>query len=93
MGALFARLIQKQVDSMILPVSSTSNKHTRILNDSVQIGEYFNFIHEDERSAMYHAAIGQLRQYTKDGKAKHDDVADACSGLINFFRSMLREQF
>ena len=78
---------------MILPVSSTTNKHTRILNDSVQINEYFRFTPEEQRTAMYHAALGQLRQYTKDGKAKHDDVADACSGLMAFYRAMLSDMF
>ena len=94
MGALYARLLQKEVnDTMILPVSSTTNKHTRILNDSVQINEYFRFTPEEQRTAMYHAALGQLRQYTKDGKAKHDDVADACSGLMAFYRAMLSDMF
>lgn len=94
MGALYARMLQKELpNTMILPVSSTTNKHTRILNDSVQINSYFYFHPEIERSAMYHAAIGQLRQYTKDGKAKHDDVADACSGLMAFYRAMLSDYF
>lgn len=94
MGSLVAKIIRKEVPTtMILPVHSSSNKQTRILNDSVQICEYFHFIHESDRSAMYHAAIGQLRQYTKDGKAKNDDVADACSGLMTFIRSMLSKLF
>jgi predicted phage terminase large subunit-like protein len=90
MGAMFGRNLQKLLDdTQILAASSTTHKHTRILNDSVSICEYFRFKHEDERDPMYHNAIGQLRLYTKDGKAKHDDMPDACSGLMNFIRSML----
>ena len=90
MGAMFGRNLQKLLeDTQILSASSTTHKHTRILNDSVSICEYFRFKHEDERDAMYHNAIVQLRLYTKDGKAKHDDMPDACSGLMMFIRSML----
>lgn len=90
MGAMFGRSLQKMLtETQILPASSTTHKHTRILNDSVSICEYFKFKDEHERSAMYHDAIGQLRNYTKDGKAKHDDMPDACSGLMTFIRSML----
>lgn len=89
-GALFGRLLQKELkETTVLLVPSTTHKHTRILNDSVSINEYFMFKDEQSRSAMYHDAIGQLRLYTKDGKAKHDDMPDACSGLMTFIRSML----
>ena len=93
-GALFGRLLQKEVnDTTILFAHSTTHKHTRILNDSVSICEYFRFKDEESRSPMYHDAIGQLRLYTKDGKAKHDDMPDACSGLMTFIRSMLSELY
>ena len=94
MGAMFGRNLQKLVnDTTILFASSTTHKHTRILNDSVSICEYFRFKDEESRSPMYHDAIGQLKLYTKDGKAKHDDMPDACSGLMTFIRSMLSELY
>jgi len=94
MGAMFGRNLQKLVnDTTILFASSTTHKHTRILNDSVSICEYFRFKDEENRTPMYHDAIGQLRLYTKDGKAKHDDMPDACSGLMTFIRSMLSELY
>jgi PBSX family phage terminase large subunit len=90
MGAMFGRQLRKMVpECNILSASSTTHKHTRILNDSVAICEYFRFIDEQHRPQMYHDAVGQLRSYTKDGKAKHDDVADACSGLITFIRNTM----
>lgn len=89
-GALFSRLLQKELkDTMVLGVFNSTNKHTRILMDSVFITEYYRFKDELERSEMYNNAIAQLRLYTKDGKAKHDDAADAMSGLSLFIRSML----
>ena len=94
MGAMFGRNLQKLVnDTTILFASSTTHKHTRILNDSVSICEYFRFKDEENRTPMYHDAIGQLKLYTKDGKAKHDDMPDACSGLMTFIRSMLSELY
>lgn len=94
MGAMFGRNLQKLVkDTTILFASSTTHKHTRILNDSVSICEYFRFKDEGYRDEMYHNAIGQLRLYTKDGKAKHDDMPDACSGLMTFIRSMLSDLY
>lgn len=91
MGGMFKKNLEKQMIGnacVILSASSTTHKHTRILNDSVDICEYFRFIDEIDRSPMYHNAVGQMRSYTKDGKAKHDDSPDAASGLIRFCRTM-----
>lgn len=94
MGAMFGRNLQKLLtDTTILFASSTTHKHTRILNDSVSICEYFRFKDEQYRNEMYHNAVGQLKLYTKDGKAKHDDMPDACSGLMTFIRSMLSDLY
>ena len=94
MGGMYTRNLQKQVSGcQILGASSTTNKHTRILMDMPFIMEYFIFKHESERTPMYEDAIRQLCMYTKDGKAKHDDVPDAASGLAMFIRSMLPKQY
>jgi PBSX family phage terminase large subunit len=94
MGGMFSRNLQKVTpQTKILPAASTSNKHTRILMDMPFIMEYFVFKHESERSPMYEEAIRQLCMYTKDGKAKHDDVADAASGLAMFIRAMLPKYY
>jgi PBSX family phage terminase large subunit len=93
-GAMFARNLQKVTPkTKILQAVSTSNKHTRILMDMPFIMEYFIFKHESERTPMYEDAIRKLCMYTKDGKAKHDDVPDACSGLAMFIRAMLPKYY
>lgn len=90
MGSMFARNLQKELtQTTVYTANSTANKHTRILMDMPFIMEYFIFKHESERSPMYEAAIRQLCMYTKDGKAKHDDVPDAASGLAIFIRGCL----
>jgi PBSX family phage terminase large subunit len=94
LGAMYARNLQKAVPQVkVLQATSTSNKHTRILMDMPFIMEYFIFKHESERSPMYDEAIRQLCMYTKDGKAKHDDVPDAASGLAMFIRAMLPKYY
>lgn len=94
MGGMYARNLQKVTpQTKILPANSTANKHTRILMDMPFIMEYFIFKHESERTPMYEDAIRQLCMYTKDGKAKHDDVADASSGLAMFIRAMLPKYY
>jgi PBSX family phage terminase large subunit len=94
MGGMFARNIQKELKvTKVLAAASTSNKHTRILMDMPFIMEYFIFKHESERSPMYEDAIRQLCMYTKDGKAKHDDMPDAASGLAMFIRAMLPKYY
>ena len=64
-----------------------------ILMDSPAINNYFMFKEQSERNAMYEAALDQLSIYTKDGKAKHDDSADAASGLVRFVQSMLPDYY
>lgn len=94
MGAMFGRqLVKLNPATEIYPAHSTTHKHTRILNDSVMICEYFRFLNESERSPMYHNAIVQLRNYTKDGKSAHDDAADCASGLITFIRGILSHYY
>lgn len=93
-GAMFGRNIAKlQPATKILPATSTTHKHTRIIMEMPHIMEYFVFKHESERSPMYTKAMNQLFNYTKDGKAKHDDVADAMSGLSIFTRAMLKKYY
>jgi PBSX family phage terminase large subunit len=94
MGGMYARNLQKLNPQIkVLGASSITNKHTRILMDMPFIMEYFIFKHESERSPMYEDAIRKLCMYTKDGKAKHDDVPDAASGLAMFIRSMLPKYY
>jgi len=90
MGAMFSRNLQKLLPSTrCLPANSTTHKHTRIYMDSVFINNYFYF--KKDPPAMYEGALNQMGLYTKDGKAKHDDVADTASGLSIFLRAMFKK--
>ncbi len=89
MGAMFARNLQKEVKSCsILQANSSTNKHTRIIHDSAFIKKYFVFLHPEFQSPEYKKFIDQLCKYLKEGKVKHNDAADACSGLAMFVRSL-----
>ncbi len=90
MGAMFARNLQKLTPNcQILTAVSTTNKHTRIVMDSVFINEYCYFKHESERNEMYELFLNKLALYTKDGKCKEDDAPDSLSGLVIFIRGCL----
>lgn len=94
MGAMFGRNLEKLLNNcQVLFANSSSNKHTRILMDSVFISESMYFLEESERSQVYENYLNQMALYTKDGKAKHDDAPDATSGLAIFIRSMLNDIF
>lgn len=89
MGHLFAKNLQKLVPScQILTATSTTNKHTRIIMDSVFINDVMIFKHETERNAMYELFLNKLSLYTKDGKCKQDDAPDSLSGLAMFIRGV-----
>lgn len=90
MGAMFARNLKTLTPkSSILTAHATTNKHTRIIMDSVFINETFIYLAEQHRSPMYEAALTQMSLYVKDGSAKHDDAADCASGLAIFYRALL----
>ena len=90
MGGMFKRDLEKLVKScMMLGVTSTSNKHTRILMASGFIKKYCYFLTEEHQSDQYKTAFKQLTMYVKKDVNKKDDAADALSGLIIFIQSML----
>lgn len=92
LGAMYNRNLQKMVPGcQCLPVTSTTNKHTRIIMDACFVSEYFYF--KDKAEPMYELALRQMCSYTKDGKAKHDDAADAITGLAIFLRGLLPNLF
>jgi predicted phage terminase large subunit-like protein len=94
MGAMFSRQLKTLAnETQILQAASTTNKHTRILMDSVFINEYCYFKHETERNGMYELFLNKLSLYTKDGKEKQDDAPDSLSGLVMFIRAMLKHLY
>jgi phage terminase large subunit len=91
MGSMYASDLAKlAVNTQVLRKHEQSNKHTRIINDSFYISQRFLFLDESERDAQYVQYIKQLRSYTKDGKAKHDDAPDATSGVWRFIKAQIQ---
>ena len=94
MGAMYGRELQKQVtDCHVQLISNDTNKHTRILMSAPFIEAHFIFRHQSEWTGQYAQFMQQLFTYTKDGKAKHDDAADAASGLVSFVQRMLSDYY
>lgn len=90
MGAMYGRNLAKELKvCQVVPAVSTGNKHTRILMDAGFIKKYCVFLHQDHQDDEYKAFMKQLCGYLKSGKSKHDDAADAMSGLVIFIRAML----
>lgn len=85
MGAIFGRTLSTlATNTSILPCTSTSNKHTRIMMDALLINNFFKF--RKDAGVMYDSYLKQLTNYTT--KSKHDDAPDATSGLACFVRAM-----
>lgn len=67
--------------------ANTQNKETRILMKSGEIKEFVYFRNDYTLGSDYDKFIRQLTGYVKMGKNKHDDAADAITGLAEeFFR-------
>lgn len=75
--------------SRILGVTSTTNKHTRIMMDSGFIKKYFVFRNDYAVGSDYDKFMKNLTTYLKNGTSKHDDGPDSASGLAKMFRSFL----
>ena len=88
MGAMFARMLQKQVKGKILQVHNTTNKQTRILMNSVFIQQRVNFVRPGTpESELF---IDNVMNYSKEGKNKNDDAPDCLAGLSIFAQSMFK---
>ena len=88
MGAMFSRMLQKQVKTKILQVHNTTNKQTRILMNSVFIQQRINFVRPGTpESELF---IDNVMNYSKEGKNKNDDAPDCLAGLSIFAQSMFK---
>jgi PBSX family phage terminase large subunit len=91
MGAMYGRNLTKESQGTfsVLPARSTTNKHTRIINDAYFIKRNFVFIAPEHQSEEYRAFMNELVMYNKDPKLnKHDDAPDAASGLSIFIQGL-----
>jgi predicted transcriptional regulator len=101
MGAMFGRAIRAALESEgveVRMVTSTTNKHTRIIMEAPFIQSYMHFRPQTERSAEYANFFRMATQYDKSEKENkdrklHDDPIDALSGLAKMLRRELSHIF
>jgi PBSX family phage terminase large subunit len=92
MGAMYKRILEQQLKGVwVGGATSTQNKFARIYNDSIFIHEYIYY--PKNKTPQMEAALTQMAEFTRDGKAKHDDAADAMSGLSIFARGMFKHRW
>ena len=94
-GKMFARELREKLEgsTTILPVASTTNKHTRIMMQSAFIKKYFRFREDWETIPEYGRFMRELTGYLKTGKAKHDDAPDALTSLAMMVKRFVDGDF
>jgi predicted phage terminase large subunit-like protein len=95
MGAMYGRRMRDEYHpSKVLLVSSTTNKHTRILMEAPFIMDYVYFLAPEERSEEYQIFLNHVLSYDQDHKKnKHDDHMDALSGISMMARGFFPSVF
>ena len=63
---------------------TSTNKHTRIIMKSGDVKEHFYFRSDIQNHEEYKKYLYELTHYSKNGKVKHDDAADATTMLAEF---------
>jgi predicted phage terminase large subunit-like protein len=92
-GTMYIQLVNLQGlngRTALIPMNASANKHTRIIQASIFINEYFYFLDssEYEIGSDYDRFIRNLVSYTKKkGESKHDDAPDCCAGLARMILS------
>lgn len=94
MGAMFLKALRKLLPNlMILGITSTANKHTRIIMEAGNIKKNFRFLAPEFQSDEYKTMMKYLCAYKKEGKSEVDDPADAMSGLSVFAQGVLPHNY
>ena len=94
MGAMYMKTIRKMSPNCaVLGITSTANKHTRIIMEAGFIMRNFYFLSPNHQSQEYKEFIRQICAYKKEGKTAVDDAPDALSGLSIFVQSMLTHYY
>lgn len=88
MGAMFARNLQKETRTRILPVHNSTNKMTRIIMQSIWIQQRIIFVNNN--SPECELFLQNVLHFSKEGKNKNDDAPDCLAGLSIFAQSMFR---
>lgn len=95
-GMMFARMLRQYVEpAIVMPITNTTNKATRILMQYGFIKDYVYFLHPDDikPGSPYDLFMRQVFGYMKNGTSKHDDAPDALAGLAMFAGSYLPHLF
>ena len=94
-GSLFYKDVQKNTTSQtnLIGVFQTSNKHSRIIQNSHFVRTHFVFRNDYTAGSDYDKAMKQLFSYTKDGKAKHDDAPDSITLLSYVAQDYFKRNF
>lgn len=96
-GKGFARNLQTLINGKsradVSWIAKTTNKETRILMKSGQVKSYFYFMKDYEAGSDYDRFMRQLTSYSKAGKNKHDDSADAVTGLAEILLTSQEIEF
>jgi predicted phage terminase large subunit-like protein len=93
-GESYARNVRKLIRNskcscQVIAEQATTNKETRILMAAGYVKEFFYFRNDYEAGSDYDKYMRQLTSYVKLGKNKHDDAADATTGLSQFAKTFI----
>ena len=95
-GESYARNVRKLIKGKspcsIIGEQQTTNKETRILMGTGYVKEHFYFRSDYEPGSDYDKFMRQLTSYVKMGKNKHDDAADAITGLADWMKVRMFEK-
>jgi len=88
-GSLFAEMVKRNISNLINTfitiLTSSANKHTRILSRSGIVIENYCFLEESEYEpdSDYDKFMKNFTTYRNDGKSKHDDAADSLAMMVD----------
>jgi predicted phage terminase large subunit-like protein len=96
-GESYARNVRKLIrlencSCQVIAEQATTNKETRILMASGYVKEFFYFRNDYAAGSQYDKYMRQLTSYVKLGKNKHDDGADATTGLSQFAKTFINKK-
>jgi len=93
-GSLFLKQVNQEVKGTgIIGVHQSTNKHSRIIQNAHFIRNYVVFRNDYEIGSDYDKAMKQLFNYTKDGKAEHDDSPDSIALLVALARDLYQSKW
>ena len=82
-------LIKGKSSCSVTAENTSQNKETRIIMSAGYIKDHFYFRTDYEVGSPYDKFMRQLTSYIKLGKNKHDDAADALTGLAERVKNMV----